>query len=485
MTAAFLATLPAIALGWMAVRLLLPAIAWKPAWMRWLFELSLGTAVGLGLTSCFCFVLRLAGAGGRGPVLALDAATLAGAAWLYVRSRRKEGDAPTPPGFSFSWVLRTAMAVALMLFALDMNESIAANPQGEWDAWAIWNVKAKFLAGGADTWRNAVAADAAAKMFGASHPGYPLLVSASVARVWTLTGDPSSEAPAALGVVFALAAAGLLAGALALVRTETAGLLAMLVLVATGAFTSQVGFQYADIPLSLYILATVALLAYAPAANWPPGLLVLAGLCAGFADWTKNEGLPFLLLAALVVLWRARGRRAAWMALGAAPAVLLVAALKLFLAHGTEAMFPRTAAETAAKLADPARWLQIAAAFAKMILDLGVPWAHPVLLLAVLAVALGVVSKKEAASRLWLALPLAGLLAADFAIYLITTADLTWHLGTSVNRLIVQVWPATLFVAFLLIQPPASPLPEPVAAPAARRSDRREQRRLKRSAEPR
>ncbi len=483
MTAAVLAILPAIALGWMIVRLLLPPIA-RPAWIRGLFEISLGIGVGLGLTSCFYFVLRWAGAGGRGTVLAVEAAALAGAAWLLVRARRKEQDDSPPPGFSWTWALRTAAAVALILFVLGLGESIAASPHGEWDAWSIWNVKAKFLAGGAETWRDAFAADAAAKMFGASHPGYPLLLSASVARLWTLTGDTSPEAPAALSVLFALATAGLLAGALAFLRAEPVGLLSVLVLLATGGFTSQASFQYADIPLSLYILATVALLASAAAANWPAGLLVLAGLCAGFAAWTKNEGLPFLLLATLVVLWRGRARSAAWMAAGAAPAVLLVAGLKLFLVRGAEAMFPRTAAETFAKLADPSRWLHIAASFARNVWELAVWWAHPILLLAALAVTLGVVTKKEAVSRLWLALPLAGLLAADFAIYLVTTADLTWHLGTSMSRLVVQVWPATLFVAFLLIRPPVSLAPSPAGAPAARRGAARDRRHRKLSAEP-
>ena len=51
--------------------------------------------------------------------------------------------------------------------------------------------------------------------------------------------------------------------------------------------------------------------------------------------------------------------------------------------------------------------------------------------------------------RAWLfATPLA-LLAADFGIYLITMAELDWHLGTTNNRLILHVWPTVLFAYFL------------------------------------
>ncbi|HEV8147449.1 MAG TPA: hypothetical protein VGP79_13750, partial [Bryobacteraceae bacterium] len=52
-----------------------------------------------------------------------------------------------------------------------------------------------------------------------------------------------------------------------------------------------------------------------------------------------------------------------------------------------------------------------------------------------------------------------GLLAADFALYLVTTAELSWHLNTSNSRVILQVWPAIIFVAFLMLRPPAEPMP--------------------------
>jgi hypothetical protein len=42
----------------------------------------------------------------------------------------------------------------------------------------------------------------------------------------------------------------------------------------------------------------------------------------------------------------------------------------------------------------------------------------------------------------------------DFLIYVITTVDLAWHLATSNLRLWVQVWPALLFLLFLILAPP-------------------------------
>jgi hypothetical protein len=457
-TLAFLA--PAILLGWIVVRLLLPP-AGPRQWFAWSLEISLGTGIGLGLTSCLYFLLVWMGLNGRAAELGIEVVALG---WLVSRNRPEKLPAASKPRFSWIWLLRAAALASLLFFAFDLSESAAANPYGQWDAFGIWNVKARFLASGNAGWRNAVAANTAAGLGGASHPGYPLLLPASVARAWTLTGDFSNTAPVVLSVVFTLATLGLLAGAIGSLRAETLGLLALVVLLATDSFRAQGALQYADIPLSLYVLATCALLAIAEGRDWPAGALALAGLCAGLAAWTKNEGGPFLLVALAVALWRGGPRRAVWMAAGTAPVAVLLGAFKLFAVAGSEPVLPKTIAETIPKLTDPSRWIQITASFATNFLHLGAPWAHPLLLVVILAVTVGVIGRSEAISRLWLALPVLGLLAAEFALYLVTTLDLTWHLSTSNYRLVTQVWPALLFVAFLILRAPAAvePKTEPI-----------------------
>ena len=141
---------------------------------------------------------------------------------------------------------------------------VAGNPYGEFDAIAIWNRKAKFLAGESGDWRDMNAPA------GAAHPGYPLLLSASIAREWTLAGESTSEVTAVLSGLYTLATAGLLCGALALTIGEATGLLALLVFLAGDGFLWQAGSQYADIPMSFYVLATLVLLGYAASRDWPP-----------------------------------------------------------------------------------------------------------------------------------------------------------------------------------------------------------------------
>jgi hypothetical protein len=218
----------------------------------------------------------------------------------------------------------------------------------------------------------------------------------------------------------------------------------------------------------------------AAARDWPPGLAALAGLCAGLAAWTKNEGIPFLVIAAIVIAWRGGLRAATWMAAGAAPGALVTLAFKLGLSPGGEAILPKTLHEALSKVGDPSRWLRVAVSFIRSVWELGVPWTHPVLLLAVLGFAFGMVARDERRSRWWLFVPIAGLLAVDFGIYLVTTADLGWHLDTSNSRLFVQVWPAVVFGIALMLRLPVSPEPEPALAAAGKRASEPDKRRRKR-----
>lgn len=453
---------PAILIGWSVVRMLgarVGAVPRRLGWMGALLEISLGTGVGIGIVSIVYFALLWTGATGRAVVLSAEAFMAAGGVWFAVRRPAVKSEPGPAAQSSWIWLLRAAALLALLFFALDAAKSIEANPNGGWDAFTIWNVKAKFLAGGPGTWRSALSpvGGPGDTLFGANHPGYPLLLPSAVASAWAIQGDTANTTPAALDVLFTLATAALLCGAVAWLRGEAAGLIALLLLLASEGFASQTGSQNADIPISLFLLATLALMAMAGDQGWPRGTLLLAGLCCGLAAWTKNEGLPFSILAVAAVAWQGGRKAAGWMALGAAPALALLAAFKILLVLDAEGLIPKTLREALAKAADASRWMQIAGSFLKSIWQMGTPWAHPVLLAAILAAALGLAPRSRVRQQIWLVVPLVGLLAADFLAYLITTADLTWQLGTSNLRLLVQIWPALLLLAFLVIAPPALP----------------------------
>lgn len=424
---------PAFVLGWMLVRLL--------ARLGWFLEIPLGIGIGVGLSSAIFFVLTWIGMASRLSALVVEGVLIAALGLALFRARSTTESAPKRAAPAWIWALRIAAAIALCLTIADFSQSVSSNPDGGYDAAAIWNVRARYLAGGSPSWHYAVS-----DKTGTNHPGYPLLVSAFVARTWTIVGDFRSSTPAALGGLFGLGTAALLAATIWKLAGEAMAWLAMLVLLATEGFVSLAPVQYADVPLSFYILAAVALLAIAEGRG---GIVVLAGFAGGMAAWTKNEGLVFAALAFAIALWRRSGK---WFVLGAAPMVALTLVFKIALVEGREAMFPATTSQALHMITDGSRWREIFSSFGRNFWEMGFPWAHPLLLMAALAWAFGFV--REGRSRWWALIAPLGLLAADFGIYLISATGLTWHLSTSNNRVIAQVWPALVMGYFWMLKPP-------------------------------
>ena len=183
-----------------------------------------------------------------------------------------------------------------------------ANPHGNWDAWAIWNLRARYL--GADP---PLAARAWSPVLSAStHPEYPLLISSFIGRCWAFGRSLTTAVPATVSGVFFLALLALVGGSVAALRGPTLGLLAALSLAATPAVLHEVPAEYADVPLACYMAGAIAF-----------ALLdrpVLAGILAGLAAWTRTGVLFLAVFLAATALFR---RRAAVRVMaGAMPAVV-------------------------------------------------------------------------------------------------------------------------------------------------------------------
>src|SRR5258708_411506 len=148
---AFAAELPALLLGWILVRLLAPR---APLWV----QIPLGAGIGVGIASCSYFCLQWAGLATRSSILGVEGIGVAVGAVLLFRQWRGARDVEVvkKPVFKWIWVPRLAAALALGIFISDFTESATANPNGEYDAVTIWNLRARYLAGGAETWRTAI-----------------------------------------------------------------------------------------------------------------------------------------------------------------------------------------------------------------------------------------------------------------------------------------------------------------------------------------
>ena len=453
---ALLPVATAILIGYLLVHALRPLAGAGPRWLVALFELSLGTGLGVGITSSIFFVLVVSGVASPATILSLDAAVVAtlGAMLCLRRSRAPssgELELPTSaPAFRWNWALALALGAALAVELAAMSTVAQSNPHGQWDAWAIWNVRARFLAGPGEVWRNAIS-----PLLEKTHPDYPLLLAGFVGRCWKVSGNYDTSVPIATALSFFLATLGLLVSSLALIRSLSAGLLAGLVLLSGLTYVNQPMAQYADVPLAFYYLAALSLafLAWFSPERRKRVLLPLAGAAAALSAWTKNEGLLFLVVFCgcyALAEWRISGlkkaaRHVLWLLLGALPGLILVGWLKLLLAPVADPVVRYSAHRVAGGLA---RWTRIRWVLRQVFrnaIAFGSGISHPLILLGVLAASLRFALPERDRGP---ALFGAGTLAVVLGGYCFVSLGSP----TPFDRFYSQLWPAFLLVAFLALR---------------------------------
>lgn len=434
-----------------------------PRWAAGLLICGAGTATGIGITSIIFFICRTLVPGF--PVLPM-LVELALAAWLgFEIYRRRAYSVATPRTKPFAWnvVLALVLLIVVGVGTLAMTTFWEANPQGNWDAWAIWNLRARFLASGGHL------ATRAWSPILSSHPEYPLLVSGFVARLWIYSGSTGPMAPAATSYALFLALLAISTGGIAALESGSLGLLFGLVLAGSPFLLHEVPAQYADVPLAAYLAgALLLMLLERPLA---------AGVFASLAAWTKDEGSLFIV-AFLAWMAIAQRRRFPQALAGAIPVGTLVLVFKLFLARGASSLLAESTkgAGLGPRLTDFSRYLTVARAAIEQLWNLRLGWYHPILPLLVLALTL-----KFKANWRRDVLPAgaltAAMLAGYFFVFIITPNDLNWQLETTSGRLAVQLWPAVLITIFAGLRAPehiASELPKQAPPTVAAASQRRE-----------
>jgi hypothetical protein len=435
-----------IASGWVWCRALgaLPA---ERSWMARILQVGLAVALGFGASSALYFLLSWAGVADV-PVVAAGEIALV-AAGVALMMRRPEA-APTPPRrlTYFEFMLLAGLVVLMCLAGAVAARTYTGAPHGRWDAWAIWNLRARYFAG-EGTWRNAVS-----PLLAETHPDYPLATSSLIARTWLYGGREFDPAvPLGIAALYALATLLTVVGAVGTIRGPTLGLLAGCVLLGVGSWVAEIGSQYADVPLSLYFAGALSLVAVAIATE-NKRAASLAGIFAGLGAFVKNEGIAFVAVLLIALALTSQGRRH-WQAfaMGLTPALAVVLIFKFFVAP-SDPVLSQGVGSMLSKAADVSRWGAIAVGFAGRIWTLSDWYAHPVLLAgAVLFFFRPSRETRMQATTLWIASAL--MVGAYAAAYLITPADLKWQIDTSTDRLLVQILPAAMVSVFIAAVPQA------------------------------
>ena len=416
--------------------------------------IPLAGGIGLGLSSLLYFLLLVLG-GQSLPGLPLLVLILPMAVLGVAIAKSADDLTPSQAPYHLPVWLALSCAVTLGCALTAFAVLSLIEPRGHWDAWMIWNLRATQIFRGGEYWRDAFQAPI--------HPDYPWLLPALVALGWRTTGSEMTVVPVFVAAFFTFATVLVLHSALALWRSATQAALASVVLLGTIVFVIEGPKQYADVPLGFFFLTTLALLTRYEAGRRDRSLLVLAGMTTGLATWTKNEGLLFALAViatrAILVTWRTGVRsylrEALYFAIGLLPILVCFVYFKVVFAPPSLVAAQGTQA-TLAKLQTPARYFVVAKAFK----DAFVEWSGnnvlaPFWALGVYAICVGF---REQVGRnlgvVTVAVVLGVMLTGYSLAYLTTPYKLELQINSSLDRLLLQLWPSALFGYFWVTRTP-------------------------------
>jgi len=292
-----------------------------------------------------------------------------------------------------------------------------------------------------------------------------------LARFWLYLGRETALVQVLVATLFTFATAGLLVSSLSFLRDRQQALLAGLILLGTPFFVTHAATQYPDVPTGFFFLSVLVLLSLARARQSDLGVIALAGLFASLAAWTKNEGMAFtfevIVVQAVVVFaaegWRECRRQTLAFAAGALPVLILVVWFKMHLALPNE-LVPNQGGtlEIFHRLFSRWRLMQTAGAFFKTIVlspGFGKWVVNPIPLLVLYGVQVGTdIQGKRKTSALIGAVIVCGMAATYLVIFLDLPSNLSlqYYFFYVLDRLLMQLWPSTVLVFFLLLRSPRS-----------------------------
>ncbi len=367
------------------------------------------------------------------------------------------------------YFLYTGFIILSLIAIISFVLRLLNDPHGSWDAWNIYNLGARFIFRGAAEWRSAFS-----NSYDWSLPGYPLLISGGVARIWNYAGHETLMAPVLQAFLFTAATVILTVFPLSRLQSKNQGLIAGMVLLGTPFFIYSGSSLIADVPVGFYILATVVLYCLiGERSEKKPGLILVCGAMAGLAAWTKNEGFLLIIsvfLARFIVITLQKGpgaflKEAVIFSIGLTPVLIIIAYFKFQLASPNISYLQDQLASPVTlifnqdfntllnSLTDISKYIMIGKAFVIKFYELE-KWMLAVFPVFILL--MGRSDKKQNNPGIYTTLIiLAIMICGYFAVFVVYPLDnLEWLLEITVKRLLLQLLPSLIFVFFLIIAAP-------------------------------
>lgn len=426
------------------------------------FKAFLGIGIGLGISSLLYFLYLFWFADRHGfIVIQLLIFFLLLAITIWREWKRGWNFVPHwhLPGLTRTQGILIGLGSIVLLVSLTSTFSyLLRRKQGDWDAWMMFNRAARFVYRDQANWLESFSP----RMDPIFHPDYPLLLAMNIASGWDTLGYETPHVPMTQSALFAIACAGLMVSALASIKSVGQAAIGLVILWGIPVVVNEGSREMADIPLAYFILAT-GILIYLFVLHRKLGLLTLAGVTAGLAAWTKNEGSVIVIataLALLIAFFREKPLRLlGGYALGLALPFSIVLYFKFFLAPPSDVL-SNGMARSIAQILDLSRHAEILNFYKGEFLGFGrwdIPGFSlgiiPILLIYFLLFNSGDIKIHPAAYIAGITILIVQALGY-YAIYLITPYDLTWHLYYSIERIALQIFP---LIAFLVLSASRSP----------------------------
>jgi hypothetical protein len=303
------------------------------------------------------------------------------------------------------------------------------NKFGGWDAWAIWNLQARYLSN-PDDW---------GKLFiirKYSHPDYPLLFGGYTAFFTRIIGVAYLET---ISFVFSCSIMVFIPLLVYIENIKNNLVIAALafVLFVTNELFLEIGVaMYADLTLAFFLLASIVCIKYyKDDKRW----LTLAGACLGCCMWTKNEG---VILAAIFVSVNFR----ALLFNGNFRYSLSGIALPLctFILFKTVYSPPNNmvGGQNMQTLAQFVDWSRYKLIYSSLAMNMDTKFFYVGISVVVYSIVCFL--ERQLPDKHFIMLMVC--MVAYFMVYVFSVEGLEWHLATSQDRLMLQLMPSVIYV---------------------------------------
>jgi hypothetical protein len=204
-----------------------------------------------------------------------------GGLWFLARRR-----GIAPPFQKGSWDRLDLIGLhVIILFHIPVILQAIAYPQGGWDAWSCWNLKAKFLFLGGHDWHRMM--DPA---LWRSNIAYPFLLPLINAWYWCFGAEPANAVTVATSCRITFLMSGLLFFGLRELGGRWPSLLAPLWFLSVMFLVTLAGSQYSDLLVGTWLLsALLGFLLFRERKS--SAYLALTAISLGCLSFTKSEGM--------------------------------------------------------------------------------------------------------------------------------------------------------------------------------------------------